>query len=433
MPTMAPCLNRRLSLFHCLLVIPSLVLALATVESSQAAAPEQAASQAASQQLQKYLKLPVGERMPLAKQAFSQVPLTRQDAKTAQQLLWQSYLLHLKQSRKQEMDARKIKHGDLEMPFFYTKFGNKPASGRSMYISMHGGGGAPKQVNDQQWENHKRLYRLPEGVYLVPRAPTNTWNLWHQGHIDPMFQRLIQNLIAFEDVDPNRVYIMGYSAGGDGAYQLAPRMADRLAAAAMMAGHPNEASPLGLRNIGFTIHVGGKDAAYNRNKVAASWGSQLAALRKQDPGGYRHLVKIYPNKGHWMDREDAAAIPWMAKFRRNPLPKRIVWRQDDVTHNRFYWLAVDDKNKRRGSLVEISIEEQKIEIKKLQGIEQLILRANDQLVDLDQPITVSFNGKQLFHGNLTRTVAVIEKTLVERGDPASVFSAEITVSTTTSE
>ena len=134
-----------------------------------------------------------------------------------------------------------------------------------------------------------------------------------------------------------------------------------------------------------------------------------------------------------MDREDAAAIPWMAEFRRDPLPKRVVWRQDDVTHNRFYWLAVDDKNTRRGSVVEVSVKNQQIEIKKLQGIEQLILRANDQLVDLDQPITVSFNGKQLFHGNLTRTVAVIEKTLVERGAPASVFLAEITVSTTTSE
>lgn len=425
--------RHRFPIRHWALVISSVVSTLVAVNISQAAVPDQAASATAVQQLQQYLKHPPGERMPLENQAFAQVALTRQDAKSVEQLLWQSYLQHLKQSRKEEMDARKIKHGNLEMPFFYSKFGKKPATGRSMYLSMHGGGGAPKQVNDQQWENQKRLYRLAEGVYVVPRAPTNTWNLWHQGHIDPMFQRLIQNLIAFEDVDPNRVYIMGYSAGGDGVYQLAPRMADRLAAAAMMAGHPNEASPLGLRNIGFTIHVGGKDAAYNRNKVAASWGSQLVALRKQDPDGYQHLVKIYPTKGHWLDREDAAAIPWMAKFRRNPLPKQVVWRQDDVTHNRFYWLAVDDKNKRRGSVVEASLDKQQIEIKKLQGIEQLLLRINDKMVDLDQAITVTFNGKQLFRGTVTRTTAMIGKTLVERGDPASIFSAEITASTLTSE
>ena len=125
---------------------------------------------------------------------------------------------------------------------------------------MHGGGGAPPQVNDQQWENQKRLYTLSEGVYLVPRAPTNTWNLWHQGHIDGMFSRLIENMIALEDVNPDKVYLMGYSAGGDGVYQLAPRMADRFAAAAMMAGHPNETSPLGLRNLPFTLHMGGRDS-----------------------------------------------------------------------------------------------------------------------------------------------------------------------------
>ena len=103
--------------------------------------------------------------------------------------------------------------------------------------------------------------------------------------------------------NPNRVYFMGYSAGGDGVYQLAPRMADRLAAASMMAGHPNDASPLGLRNIGFAIHVGALDSGYNRNKVAAKWSEQLATLQKRDPEGYLHAVKIHKGLGHWMKLE----------------------------------------------------------------------------------------------------------------------------------
>ena len=32
-----------------------------------------------------------------------------------------------------------------------------------------------------------------------------------------------------ENVNPNKVYLLGYSAGGDGVYQLAPRMANRWA------------------------------------------------------------------------------------------------------------------------------------------------------------------------------------------------------------
>ena len=70
-----------------------------------------------------------------------------------------------------------------------------------------------------------------------------------RAHIDGLFTRLIEDLVVLEDVNPDRVYIMGYSAGGDGVYQLGPRMADSWAAAAMMGGHPNGVSIFSLRNV----------------------------------------------------------------------------------------------------------------------------------------------------------------------------------------
>ena len=72
-------------------------------------------------------------------------------------------------------------------------------------------------------------------------------------------------------VDPNKVYYTGYSAGGDGVYKLAPRNADKLAGAAMCAGHPNGALMLNCRNIFFSIQVGGNDSAYDRNKIAKDY------------------------------------------------------------------------------------------------------------------------------------------------------------------
>ena len=376
--------------------------------------------------LDKYLQADVTERAELDKQDFAAVPLTREDVREAERLLWEDHVRQIKFSRIAEMKARQLEAGDLKMPFFYSVSGKKPMNGRSLYISMHGGGGAPKQVNDQQWENQKRLYQVKEGVYVAPRAPTDTWNLWHQGHIDGLFDRLIEDLIVFEDVDPNRVYILGYSAGGDGVYQLAPRLADRLAAAAMMAGHPNEASPLGLRNIAFTIHVGGNDSAYNRNKVAGQWGEKLDALRKDDPEGYVHWTKVYEGKGHWLDRQDAEALPWMAKYTRDPLPKRIVWRQDDVTHARFYWLAIKPDEQRAGIEVRADLKGQQFDVQAA-DISQLMIRVNDRMLNLDEEITVVSKGEELFKGRVQRSIAMLAKTLAERGDPESVFSGEITV------
>ncbi|HEV3022178.1 MAG TPA: glycosyl hydrolase family 18 protein [Pirellulales bacterium] len=388
------------------------------------------ASRAAVDLLQEHLSLARATRGALDEQAFATVPLTRADAAEAQRLLWQDHERMIRQTRAAEIDARQLRDGELTMPFFYEVFGEKPKAGRSLFISLHGGGGAPQQVNDQHWENQKRLYRPDEGVYLAPRAPTDSWDLWHQPHIDRLFDRLIEDLIVFEDVDPNRVYLLGYSAGGDGVFKLAPRMADRWAAAAMMAGHPNGASPVNLRNVAFTIHVGGNDAAYDRNKVAGQWQQELAALHAGDPAGYTHLVKIYPNKGHWLDGEDAAAVPWMASFSRNPLPKRVVWK-DGVTKARFYWLAIAE-GQRAGAEIVAELSGGRISIQpkgheaapELKG---LVIRLNDQMLDLNMPVRVTVGSSEVFRGMAPRTIGVLHRTLAERGDPTAMFSSEVAI------
>lgn len=380
------------------------------------------ASLHAVDQLGTYLAQRRDDRPALGEQDFASVPLTRKDARTARQLLWKDHAEHIRAARAKEMESRVITEGDKTMPFFYSVTGEKPEGGRSLYISLHGGGGAPDRVNNSQWENQKRLYQVPEGVYLAPRAPTNTWDLWHQGHIDVMFDRLIENLIVLEDVNPNRVYVLGYSAGGDGVYRLAPRMADRWAAASMMAGHPGNASPVNLRNTPFSIHAGEKDTAYNRNEVARSWGAKLDTLHSIDPGGYIHWTKIYEGKGHWLEREDAAAIPWMAKFTRNPYPAQVVWRQEN--HPRFYWLAVNELN--HGAVVRATLIQQTIDLQS-DSTKNIIIRVNDRMMNLDEDIVVMSGGRKVYEGRIPRTIATMAKTLEERGDPSSTFSGEIIV------
>ena len=366
-------------------------------------------------------------RPPIDDQAWADKPLTKPQAEIARHLLWQDYVQRIERDRRQEWKSKVLSLDDLQMKFEFKTFGKPGQDGRRLFISMHGGGGAPAKVNDQQWRNQVGLYQPEEGIYLAPRAPTDTWNLWHQGHIDKFFERLIQDAVVFEGVDPNRVYILGYSAGGDGVYQLAPRMADRLAAAAMMAGHPNDASPLGLRNIAFTLHMGGDDAAYNRNGVARDWEKKLARLRQADSDGYIHKVVIHEGKGHWMDRQDAVAIPWMEKFIRDPTPARIVWKQSSVVHREFYWLAVDDKNAFGGAEVIASLENQTIDIETTGKIASLYVRLNDSMVDLDQPVSIRVNGQSAVELNPGRSIRTLHKTLNERGDINLMFPTEYRV------
>ncbi len=373
-----------------------------------------------------YLKKPALERAVLAEQAFSGLTLTKEEAQQALDLLAADHRESIRQSRQGEVDAKVIKVDGAEMPFEMKLFGEKPRDGRSLVISMHGGGGAPKRVNDQQWDNQKKLYEIDEGIYLAPRAPTDSWNMWHQGHIDVLYTRLIENLIAIEDVNPNRVFITGYSAGGDGVFQLAPRMADQLAAAGMMAGHPNETKPDGLRNLPFTLHVGGKDAAYNRNTIAQTWSDKLAELKQADMGGYEHWAKIYPEKGHWMDREDREGIKWMLKYNRNLIPEKVVWLQDDVLHNRFYWLKAETGKAKAGDRVIASRTRNNISIEEAPA-GKLIVLLRDDMLNLDDEVTVTKGETQLWRGKAIRTIKSIAETLADRGDPTATFCAQVEV------
>ena len=62
------------------------------------------------------------------------------------------------ENRATEMENGVIEYEGKSMPFWYTTFGDTPFGERSLWISMHGGGGAPEKVNTQQWENQKHLY-----------------------------------------------------------------------------------------------------------------------------------------------------------------------------------------------------------------------------------------------------------------------------------
>ena len=125
-------------------------------------------------------------------------------------------------------------------------------------------------------------------------------------------------------------------------------------------------------------------------------------------------------------RQDREALPWMAQFTRDPLPKRVVWRQDDVTHARFYWLAVDEENRRKGTDVIADRAKQRVTVT-AKGIKKLTVLLSDRMLNLDAPVVVVSGDRELFKGLVPRTIANLVRTLGERGDPDLVFGGRVTV------
>ncbi len=362
-----------------------------------------------------------------ASSVMAQTGLTKKQADEATERLLAERSAKIEAEYGHEWKEGVLTNGDYKMKFYYRVFGDKPADGRSLYISMHGGGGTTPAANDKQWENQKGLYTPVEGIYFVPRSSTDTWNMWHQFYMDGFVDKIVQLSGIYEDVNPNKIYVMGYSAGGDGTFQLAPRLADHWAAASMMAGHPNNAKIENLRNLPFSIFMGGQDAAYGRNSHAREWIARLGSLHNAE-GGFVSDSHIFEECGHWMNRQDTIAMSWMPKFRRNPYPNKVSWVQDDVSRDNFYWLYASPTGKNEDTKVvaEYDGETNTVNIVETNS-PSVIFGLNDKMMNLDKPVEIKFKGETIYKKRLPRSLKSIEEDVNAGRDADLIFPVKVKV------
>ena len=128
-----------------------------------------------------------------------------------------------------------------------------------------------------------------------------------------------------------------------------------------------------------------------------------------------------------MDRDDAAALPWMAKQTRNPVPDRVVWQPTGASRASSSWLALPADAPRSGGMIDARIDGQVIVILRAEGIETLLIRLDDRMVDCDRPVTIRCSDRVLYDGPVTRSIKTLAQTLAARGDPELLFPCEIAV------
>lgn len=407
----------------------------------------------------------------------------REDAAAA---LWDKYQKSVTSDpgRVAEQTDKAISYGDKTMRFSLSRKGQRPENGYPLYIALHGGGTAPAGLNDSQWE-HMKIYYLDSvdaGVYVATRGVTDTWNLHFVDESYALYDHLIENLVAFENVDPNRVYILGFSAGGDGVYQITPRMADRWAAANMSAGHHNWITFDNLYNTPFLIQMGQYDSAYKRNTVAVENHRELNRLQEAR-GGYAHDLFLHEGGSHnsWRDNDasrreqklianpedwlngqattsisrNTNAIDWLNQYTRNPYPQKIFWDpgtaasrtqspagryltetlQPILSQPRelFYWLDLGPQDGAwSAGVIEAAFDsgENSVHIVPAASLDGLRILIHPAMLDLDRPITVYMGADAVASLNVQSSLRTMTRTLLERGDLHYIFHGEIEVKKT---
>lgn len=410
----------------------------------------------------------------------------KQNFEETKNALWNKYLKDVQglYELKSEYDNRALKFKDKIMRFSLEKRGIAPKGGYPLYIALHGGGQTSSGMNDSQWQAMKVYYRnsVQDGIYVAPRGITNNWKLHFEDESYPLYEKLIESAILFDGVNPNRVYLLGFSAGGDGVYQVVPRMAERFAAANMSAGHHNWITFDNLYNTPFLMQVGEYDTAFNRNRVAAENNVTMNNLNAKYGEGFIHDVFIHYSGSHnsWRDNDDTRrtqtiiadpvawlsgnrdkksvntnAIDWLNNYTRNPYPEKIVWDlsigansrvyqtgasmlgNDDYNEkklaqpsNLFYWLdvSVTDSYPQNGKLVvEVLKSSNTIKVLETKNIDKFRILLNPNFLDLSIPVKVEVDNKLVGTVNVKEELGIMVRTLLERSDKNEIYDGQITL------
>jgi hypothetical protein len=354
--------------------------------------------------------------------------LRRRDEAGVRRAVWEAYrAAPIHGALKKDFDQNQVRYDKHLSPYTVKTVGKRPAHGWPLFIAMHGGGGVPKKVNDSQWEVMKRYYKDQPSVegylYLALRAPNDTWNGFYDTYMPPLVSNLIRQFLLFGDVHPNKVYLMGYSHGGYGAFFIGPKIPDHFAAIHSSAAARTDGTiaPKNLGNTRFTYMIGEKDNAYGRRERCEKFDKEIQELKKESPQDFPVVLEFKEGFGHG-GLPDRGKIKELYPFTRNPVPRHLSWGLTDSIIRHFFWLSVPEPGK--GQDIDVAfVADSTLRIKTDQ-VKELDVWLDGRLVDLERPLRVELNGKRETFKVRPRLLTLCQAILL-RGDPELAFSCRI--------
>jgi len=351
--------------------------------------------------------------------------------------------------------------GSIETPYGEATWIQKGRGGpkEGLVLGLHGGGVGAGSASEAagKWMLPRHLGMCPQAIRLIHDA-------WNSVHGERFLLTLIEIAKAQYEVDPDRVYAMGFSMGGSGSMFLAGRHPDLVAGAVPAHGvvaarggtkvvEEKEVGELehgllpNLRNTAVYFSTGEKDRNCEPGTFKKAW-TAIQALRAADESGYRDLrFLLSPDTAHTFEPgEPQAAIEWVTAMRRDPHPTRIVWEynadpwpfpdaEDQDKAKRLpkrwmYWIhcAAPRDRMRVTAHLRREAEATVIDLSVTEIFpEELTLYLVPGLVDPSKEVVVQVDGKERWRGRPKPTYAAVLESLDARLDRRLVFDRRIPV------
>ncbi len=182
-------------------------------------------------------------------------------------------------------------------------------------------------------------YRPDDFIIVAPfgRADLAYASIGEQDVLD-----VIDMMQRTYSVNPDRIYLMGSSMGGCGAWRLGQFYGDRFAVVAPFCGWTNTKYFSNLSNLPVFIVHGANDSSVSVSN------SQTAAAGLRNLG-YQVRYDELPGVGHnalasWIAKNGALKLfEYLRSFRRNPWPEKLTLTIPYLRFGRHYWVRMEDK------------------------------------------------------------------------------------------
>ncbi len=212
----------------------------------------------------------------------------------------------------------------------------KHATPAPLVIAMHGTGGNENTLFDDAAYQHISLKEAAEKHGMLVASPYGRGVTEYRGVGENDVLRVLEDVQRRYAIDPGRVYLTGHSMGGTGAAYLAMRHPQLFAAAAPLAAAYSY--PWLARNLVSvpTLWIAGaKDDEFYHRGVAVG----LERMRKF---GATAILESLPDEGHSGPIKDFDRVfAWLAKYRRDPHPRRYTYETDTPLHGCAFWTCIE--------------------------------------------------------------------------------------------
>lgn len=330
-------------------------------------------------------------------------------------------------------------NGEIQLYSLYVPKNYNPDESWPLVVMLHGAWsnhhlglrrvlGKPNEGAEDDARAKRAMPALPDVPYLVV-APNGYETMSYQGFAEDDVWRVIGEVQALFNVDPNRVYLTGLSMGGAGTMKLGLRHPDRFAAIAPVCGYvgamtgvdegtnrpavfrrlERNISSLQIAENAFALPVklmhGDKDPVVPvKNSIALH--DRLQEL------GYRVEMEIYPGVDHaaWVPAyENARIFEWFSQFRRDPAPRRVIYKTGDPQGGSSYWAAVEEPEKiREFAQIEAEVNEGVIAVK-TENICRFSLTVPECLIPFESVAAVQIDGQTAYRGTLGARIRFVKE------------------------